>query len=89
MNEMQELVCHCGRVNTFPIDTSRDGNFIIVCKCGHEHCRVCEMGRVTGIRWASRGNNYFVKPTEKKYTQQQLKRTGFLAQSWLNSGGAR
>jgi len=87
MQEMQELVCHCGRVNTFPINTDRDGNYVIVCKCGHEHCRVCNHGRITGIRWESRrGRRIFVKSTERRYTQQKLgRRDPFLARAWLSS----
>jgi hypothetical protein len=85
MKEMQELKCHCGRVNVFPINTERDGNYIIVCRCGHQHCRVCENSVVTNIRWDSKGRTHRVKSTQVKYTQQELgRRDHFIAQSWLN-----
>ena len=86
MKETQELVCHCGRVNTFPINPNRDGNYIIVCKCGHEHCRVCVNGKVTSERLDSKFETSNVRPTQVKYTQQQLgRRDSFLSGSWLNT----
>lgn len=90
VKEMQEFVCHCSCVNTFPINTNRDGNYIIVCdKCGHQHCRVCIKGVVTGERWESRYENIPAKSTARKYTQQEAQKRpknddGFLSRAWLN-----
>jgi hypothetical protein len=36
------------------IDISINGNHIIICPCGHEHCRVVRNGRITSSRWSSR-----------------------------------
>jgi len=81
--EMQELVCHCGCVNTFPIKTEKNGNYIIVCKCGHEHCRVVENGVVTGIRYSRiKGRRIFTKSTEQRHTQNRP--SEFLSRAWLN-----
>jgi len=90
MEEVQELICHCGRVNTFPVKKEKDGNYIIVCKCGHEHCRVVKKGVVTGIRFDSKQGTSRVKPTERKYSQQQLgRRDPFITSAWLNTSGAQ
>jgi len=52
----QELWCHnCDHHVQFNLDLSLDGNHTLTCpNCGHEHCRVVEAGRITGIRWDSR-----------------------------------
>ena len=92
MEEMQELVCHCGRVNTFPVNPQKNGNYIIVCQCGHEHCRVCKDGVVTGIRWDSSKGRVNVKPTQVRYEQRTAQKrpqndNGFLTRLWLNTVG--
>jgi len=71
---------------TEEINPNRDGKFIIVCQCGHEHCRVCKNGRVTDFRWDSRDVVSNVIPTARKYTQHQLKRDSFLGEAWLRAG---
>jgi uncharacterized protein YbaR (Trm112 family) len=56
MIERQELYCHdCGRYVQFDLDLELNGNHVLSCpNCNHEHCRVVENGRITGIRWDSR-----------------------------------
>ena len=37
-------------------DLGLNGNHVIVCPCGHEHCRVVKNGRITSTRWDSRNS---------------------------------
>jgi hypothetical protein len=57
--EKQELYCHgCQNYVQFELDISISGNHVLDCpKCGHEHCRVVENGKITGDRWDSRNKN--------------------------------
>lgn len=94
VSDVQELVCHCGCVNTFPINSERDGNYIIVCKCKHKHYRKCVNGITTDIRWGTtkKKASIFVKTTQRKYEQRDTQKrpkndNGFLSMAWLNSGG--
>jgi len=59
MNERQELHCHsCNNYVQFDLDMELNGNHVLECpKCGHEHCRVVENGKITGDRWSSRNGN--------------------------------
>ena len=56
--------CHaCGQNMRFELDLDLNGNHVLDCpKCGHEHCRVVENGRVTGDRWDNRNGlaTYYV-----------------------------
>ena len=57
----QELHCHvCGQYVQFTIDESLDGNHVLTCPCGHEHCRVVRNGKITDIRWDSRNGPTFL-----------------------------
>ncbi len=51
-----DLNCtNCSKNFIATLDLSLSGNHIIECPyCGHEHCRVIEDGKVTGVRWESR-----------------------------------
>lgn len=50
-----EIECHeCGQTIYADIDTGINGNHVILCPCGHEHCRVVERGRITSSRWDQR-----------------------------------
>jgi len=57
--ERQELYCHnCGRYVQFDIDTSLNGNHVIICpNCKHEHYRIVEDGIITKDRWGSANSN--------------------------------
>ena len=54
--ERQELHCHdCDGYVQFDIDLDLEGNHVLQCpKCGHEHCRVVQKGKVTETRWDTR-----------------------------------
>lgn len=51
-----EIYCHeCNSYFRFDLDASKNGNHVVHCpRCGHEHCRVLENGRITSIRWDRR-----------------------------------
>lgn len=48
--------CHnCGKNMRIVLDLNLNGNHVIKCPhCDHEHCRVIEGGKITGVRWAQR-----------------------------------
>ena len=53
--ETTEFECHdCGRTIAADIDLAVNGNHVIMCPCGHEHCRVVRNGRITSSRWDQR-----------------------------------
>jgi hypothetical protein len=55
--ERTEIDCHeCGETIFADIDLGLNGNHVIVCPCGHEHCRVVKNGRITSTRWDSRNS---------------------------------
>ena len=55
LTEETEIECHaCGRMIGTKIDLTLNGNHVIVCPCGHEHCRVVKNGRITSARWDQR-----------------------------------
>lgn len=57
--EITELHCHeCDGYIKFALDKGKNGQHVVVCpKCGHEHCRTIENGKVTGDRWESRNKD--------------------------------
>jgi len=56
MVERQELHCHeCDGYVQFDIDLEIDGNHILECpKCGHQHCRIVQKGKISDSRWDAR-----------------------------------
>jgi hypothetical protein len=54
--ERQELHCHeCNGYVQFDIDLEIEGNHVLECpKCGHEHCRVVQKGKISETRWDTR-----------------------------------
>jgi len=59
MKEVTEFYCHeCNGYIKIELDYSINGNHVVNCpKCGHEHCRVIENGKVTDDRWGQRNRN--------------------------------
>ncbi len=49
-SERQEIYCHaCTSYVQFDIDLALNGNQVLHCpRCGHEHCRVGQNGRIKG-----------------------------------------
>ncbi len=90
--ERQELWCHdCESYVQFDVDLSLDGNHVLECpKCGHEHCRVVENGRITDIRWDSRnGPTIWASNTQWTIRSNYTTSTSgnvFLYQSWASTG---
>ena len=58
MVERQELNCHeCGGYVQFDIDLEIEGNHVLECpRCGHEHCRVVQKGKISETRWDTRNS---------------------------------
>lgn len=53
--ERTQIHCHeCNKYLTVEFDVSLNGNHVVRCQCGHEHCRVIKDGTVTDIRWDQR-----------------------------------
>jgi len=58
LTEEAEIECHaCGKKITADIDLGVSGNHVIICPCGHEHCRVVRNGRITSSRWDQRNGD--------------------------------
>lgn len=78
-SDKQELWCHeCESYVQFPIDLSLDGNHVLNCpKCGHEHCRVVENGRITSTRWDSRNRTYSISAYADSTTSTAITYTTF------------
>jgi len=97
--ERQELYCHaCRRYVQFDIDTSIDGNYVIVCpNCKHEHYRVVKNGIITEDRWGSTNNlsSYMMvnvatmttsqNSTFSLYSRGTYNASIFLYMSWMNT----
>lgn len=51
--------CHnCGKNMRIVLNLNLNGNHVIKCPhCDHEHCRVVENGKITGVRWAQRNSS--------------------------------
>jgi hypothetical protein len=64
--EITEVHCHeCDGYIKFALDKSKNGQHVVICpKCGHEHCRTIENGKVTGDRWESRNKNDGALPAQ-------------------------
>jgi hypothetical protein len=62
--ERQEIHCHnCDNYVQFNLDLTMNGNHVLKCpKCGHEHCRVVENGKVTDVRWDQRNGKFVGTP---------------------------
>ena len=93
MSETQELHCHkCGSYLTFKTRPELTGNIIIICKCGHQHCRVVKDGEVTRDRWDSRSKlvskQLAVTRDRSIYSTHSGRKGGehgtFLQQAWSN-----
>lgn len=97
MEVRSELFCHgCDSYVQFTLDDSLNGNHKVVCpKCGHEHYRVVENGKVTGINFDP-SYNYIYYTTNVTCTasstydtyQSANAPTGsiFTYNSWMNTG---
>lgn len=76
-----------------PIDKKKYRKVIECPKCGHEHCRVIENGRVTGQRFDSRNDNvwrYQGAYATTSWTMASSGGTGdiYLSEIWANSTSA-
>ena len=90
--ERTRLECHaCGGSFSVDFDTSLNGNHVVRCpKCDHDHCRVIQDGKVTGIRWdRHNGRTYHYTSNMTTYTTSSLITSNdpFLASSWVSSTG--
>lgn len=89
MKTKTEIYCHeCNSYVSFILDKSLNGNHVIVCpKCGHEHCRVVRNGKVTGDRWSSRNQTYYVTNITSSVISNELNYTGttYLYNSWAST----
>ena len=64
-----ERCTNCGQNMRIELDVSLNGNHVISCPhCAHEHCRVVENGKVTGVRWATRNQWNFQPQTPVYYS---------------------
>lgn len=74
MEETTEFYCHdCGGYIRVKLDKSLNGNHVVVCpKCGHEHCRVIENGKITSDRWDSRNPTYNYAASSSTYSATSM-----------------
>lgn len=79
----------CGKNFVAQLDMALDGNHVIECPyCGHEHCRVVTLGKVTDDRWDSRRQRIDVdKRCVWKADSQPIftsTAAAFVREQWLN-----
>jgi len=66
-----EIDCHnCNGTFSVRFAADKNGNHVVECpKCGHEHCRIIEDGRVTSAHWDSKnGPTYNYSAIMGSYT---------------------
>ena len=85
-----DLYCHdCGKNFIAAINYDLNGNHVVACpRCGHQHCRVVESGKVTGERWDGRHERIDI-PSTSVWKAEQMSTTvasHFLRERWLNHG---
>jgi len=87
MMERTQIECHaCGCVMTVEFDMSLNGNHVVECACGHQHCRVVKDGKVTDIRWDQRnGVTYNMNVIFTSSTASNSTADIFLNCSWSSS----
>lgn len=90
-----DMHCHaCSKGFIGEFDFSVNGQHIVLCpRCGHEHCRVIENGKITGERWDSRSSKPKVKGRSFWKSDSGVARSSTAAQYlrdlWLNRADAR
>ncbi len=82
MEVRSELHCHeCDFYVQFTYDDGLNGNHVIECpKCGHEHCRVIQDGKITSDRWDSRNQNSYAC-SAVQYTAISIEMSVYVASS--------
>lgn len=94
-----ELCPECNNNMRIELDLNLNGNHVIECPhCGHEHCRVIENGKITGVRWDVRPGGqgfrsifqsttavYYTTGTAVDYaTDSSTSCSSFLTDSWTS-----
>ena len=85
-----DMHCHdCGKGFVAAINFDLNGNHVVLCpRCGHQHCRVVQDGKVTGDRWDGRFERIDIPETSVWKTEQMKTSVAshFLRERWLNHG---